>query len=94
MDTLTAAIQRCQLSLKLDNETEGQGNCFPNSIVQQCRRPEVREWLKQNNPPALFNGQQWITETALLQLPLVGHDYLPVRKFDKTLSFEGALKDL
>ena len=37
MDSLTAAIQRCQLSLKLDNETEGQGNCFPNSIVQQCR---------------------------------------------------------
>ena len=60
MDSLTAAIQRCQLSLKLDNETEGQGNCFPNSIVQQCRRPEVREWLKQNNPPALFSGQQWI----------------------------------
>ena len=38
MDTLTAAIQRCQLSLKLDNETEGQGNCFPNSIVQQKTR--------------------------------------------------------
>ena len=62
MDSLTAAIQRCQLSLKLDNETEGQGNCFPNSIVQQCRRPEVREWLKQNNPPALFSGQQWIRQ--------------------------------
>ena len=62
MDSLTAAIQRCQLSLKLDNETEGQGNCFPNSIVQQCRRPEVREWLKQNNPTALFSGQQWVRQ--------------------------------
>ena len=60
MDGLIAAIQRCNLALKLDNQTEGQGNCFPNSIVQQCRRPEVREWLKQNNPTALFNGQQWI----------------------------------
>ena len=48
MDGLTAAIQRCNLKLKLDNETEGQGNCFPYSIVQQCRRPEVRKWLKQS----------------------------------------------
>ena len=60
MDSLTAAIQRCQLSLKLDNETEGQGNCFPNAIVQQCRRPEVKAWLQKNNPSAIFGGQQWV----------------------------------
>ena len=42
MDSLTAAIQRCQLSIQLDNETKGQGNCFSNSIVKQCRTPEVR----------------------------------------------------
>ena len=60
MDGLTVAIRRCNLKLKLDNETEGQGNCFPNSIVQQCRRPEVREWLKQKKPSAIFNGQQWV----------------------------------
>ena len=60
MDGLTVAIQRCNLKLKLDNQTEGQGNCFPFSIVQQCRRPEVKEWLKQNKPEALFNGPQWV----------------------------------
>ena len=60
MDGLTAAIWRCNLKLKFDNETEGQGNCFPNSIVQQCRRPEVRKWLKENKPTALFNGQHWV----------------------------------
>ena len=60
MDGLTAAIRRCNLKLKFDNETEGQGNCFPNSIVQQCRRPEVRKWLKEKKPTALFNGQHWV----------------------------------
>ena len=60
MDSLTDAIRRCNLKLKLDNETEGQGNCFPNSIVQQCRRPEVRKWLKEKKPTALFNGQHWV----------------------------------
>ena len=60
MDSLTAAIQRCNLKLKLDNETEGQGNCFPYSIVQQCRRPEVKKWLKENKPTAVFNGQHWV----------------------------------
>ena len=60
MDGLTAAIRRCNLKLKFDNETEGQGNCFPNSIVQQCRRPEVRKWLTEKKPTALFNGQHWV----------------------------------
>ena len=58
MDGLTEAIKRCNLQLKLDNRTEGFGNCFPNAIVQQCRRPEILTWLKQKNPIAIVNGQQ------------------------------------
>ena len=58
MDALGLAIQRCNLQLKMDNPTEGFGNCFPNAIVQQCRRPEVRIWLQKNKPSAIFNGQQ------------------------------------
>ena len=42
----------------LDNPTEGYGNCFPNAIVQQCRRPEIKSWLQKNRPWAIFNGQQ------------------------------------
>ena len=58
MDGLSATIERCNLQLKLDNPTEGYGNCFPNSIVQQCRRPEIKTWLQKNKPWAVFNGQQ------------------------------------
>ena len=58
MDSLTSTIKRCNLQLKLDNPTEGFGNCFPNGVVQQCRRPEIRTWLQTNKPWAIFNGQQ------------------------------------
>ena len=39
-------VQRLQLPLKLDQLTEGRGNCFPISIMQQCRRPEIFSQLK------------------------------------------------
>ena len=58
MDELSSAIKRCDLQLKLDNPTEGYGNCFPNAVVQQCRRPEIRTWLQKNKPWALFSDQQ------------------------------------
>ena len=52
MDALTSTLEKCNLQLRLDNNTEGFGNCFPNAIVQQCRRPEIKEWLQANNPDA------------------------------------------
>ena len=58
MDELSSTIERCNLHLKLDNPTEGYGNCFPNAIVQQCRRPEIKALLQKNKPWAIFNGQQ------------------------------------
>ena len=34
-------VRRLQLPLKLDEITEGRGNCFPLAILAQCRRIEV-----------------------------------------------------
>ena len=42
MDT----IHRLQLPLKLDQLTEGHGNCFPIAIIQQLRRPEILSHLR------------------------------------------------
>ena len=39
-------VERLQLPLKLDQLTEGRGNCFPMAIIQQCHRPEIRQQLK------------------------------------------------
>ena len=39
-------VHRLELPFKLDQLTEGQGNCFPISIVQQCRRPEILSYLR------------------------------------------------
>ena len=56
MDSLTSTIIRCNLKLKLDNPTGGFGDCFPNSIVQQCRRSEVNTWLRKNRSNANFTS--------------------------------------
>ena len=58
MSGLAEAIRRCNLQLKLDNKTEGYGNCFPNAIIQQCRRPEINNWLREKNPMGIFKSPQ------------------------------------
>ena len=54
-------VRRLQLPLNLDEITEGRGNCFPLSILAQCRRPEIfqnlnsqtRSLVQQNDPSLL-----------------------------------------
>ena len=44
-EEFTSAIQRCGLPLKLDEATEGDGNCWVRAVVQQLERPEMRQQL-------------------------------------------------
>ena len=37
------AISRCQLHMMLDEITQGDGNCFPRAVVQQCKREEIQK---------------------------------------------------
>ena len=54
-------VRSLQLPLKLDNITEGRGNCFPLAILAQCRRSEIFQQLDgsihqiiyQNDPTGL-----------------------------------------
>ena len=76
MDALQEAIQKCQVSLKFDNRTEGSGNCFPNAIVQQLRRPAVKSWLQTRKPSAIFSNQQTLRNrvsnfATKSQLPII-----------------------
>ena len=45
-DEIMETVHRLQLPLKLDFPTEGRGNCFPISIIQQCHRPEILSYLR------------------------------------------------
>ena len=54
-------IRRLQLPLKLDDITEGRGNCFPLATLAQCRRREILQSLDrstqnlvQQNDPTLL----------------------------------------
>ena len=58
MSGLAETINRCKVRLKLDNYTEGYGNCFPNAIVQQCRRPEINHFLHERNLKGIFKSPQ------------------------------------
>ena len=48
MEEIRNAIARCQLHLKFDDFTVGDGNCFPRAVVQQCRRLEINTNLTEN----------------------------------------------
>ena len=58
---ITVTVRRLQLPLRLDEITEGRGNCFPLSVLAQCRRQEIkqhmnkpyRSLIEQNNPTLL-----------------------------------------
>ena len=55
------AVRRLQLPLRLDEITEGRGNCFPFSVLAQCRRLEIlqnlnfqtQSLMQQGNPTLL-----------------------------------------
>ncbi len=38
-------VRKLNLPFKLDQLTEGKGDCFPIAVIQQCRRPEVMSSL-------------------------------------------------
>ena len=57
------AVRRLQLPLKLDAITEGRGNCFPLSVLAQCRRQGIFQHLRspcqnlaQQGDPTLLSG--------------------------------------
>ena len=56
MDQLDLAIVRCKVSLIRDEETPGDGNCFTRSIMQQCERKEVKEWIREHQPWKMANS--------------------------------------
>ena len=60
MDT----VRRLQLPVKLDQLTEGRGNCFPIAVLQQCRRPEILSHVKHQSTQELRNSvKQFIVKS-------------------------------
>ena len=45
-EEIMKTIHKLQLPFKLDQLTEGLGNCFPIAIIQQLRRPEILSQLR------------------------------------------------
>ena len=39
------AVRKLGLPYRMDDVTEGRGNCFPLAVLQQCKREEIRSNL-------------------------------------------------
>ena len=54
-DEIMQTVTSLELPLKLDQLTEGLGNCFPIAITQQCKRPEINKEIKLSLRMALMH---------------------------------------
>ena len=78
-------IHRLQLPLKLDQLTEGLGNCFPIAVIQQCRRPEIftqlrplpKKIIKHKTGYSLLRSsvKQFITKSRLPRITMFKAQY-------------------
>jgi hypothetical protein len=41
-------ISKCQLHMIMDEITQGDGNCFPRAVMQQCKRQEIKNSINKN----------------------------------------------
>ena len=65
-------VRRLQLPLRLDEITEGRGNCFPLAVLAQCRRQEIKQHLtdpirsliEQNDPTLLRRAAHAFMENS------------------------------
>ena len=47
-EEIMKTIRQLGLPLKLDSITEGKGNCFPLSVIAQCKRPDIYNELEKH----------------------------------------------
>ena len=59
------AVRRLQLPLKLDEITEGRGNCFPLSVLAQCRRLEIFQKLSFHTQNLIQQGNPTLLRRAV-----------------------------
>ena len=59
------AVRRLQLPLNLDEITEGRGNCFPLSVLAQCRRLEIFQKLSFHTQNLIQQGNPTLLRRAV-----------------------------
>ena len=57
--------RRLNLPVKLDEITEGRGNCFPLSVLAQCRRSEIFKHLNESTKSLIFKNDPTLLRKAV-----------------------------
>ena len=86
-DEIMDTIHRLQLPFKLDQLTEGLGNCFPIAIIQQLRRPEIFSQLR-TAPKRLVKHQ---TGHSLLRQSV--HQFIMKSRSPRVVSFKAQYEE-
>ena len=86
-DEIMDTIHRLQLPFKLDQLTEGLGNCFPIAILQQLRRPEIHSQLR----PALKRIVKHQTGHSLLRQSV--HQFIMKSRSPRVVSFKAQYEE-
>ena len=58
-------VRRLELPLKLDDITEGRGNCFPLAVLAQCRRHEVFRGLDEPVQAIIYQNDPTLLRRAV-----------------------------
>ena len=75
-------IKRLGLSFKLDQLTEGKGDCFPLAIIAQCKRKEIYNNLPRNIQRIISQNDPTIFRKALRDSILKSNDEM-IKNFRK-----------
>ena len=64
-DEILKTVRRLDLPLKLDTITEGKGNCFPLSILAQCKRSEIFQKLEKSVKSLIMKNDPTFLRSAV-----------------------------
>ena len=74
-------VRRLDLPLKLDDITEGRGNCFPLAILAQCKRSEIFRELQKTVQVLIYQNDPTLLRRAV-------HSFMTKSKHPKIENYE------
>ena len=92
-DEILQHVRKLELPFQLDQLTEGQGNCFPIAVIQQCRRPEVMASLSSKMQQIVIqeNGQSALRVEVVRYVKESHHPRIQAFKLQYTKNVASAL---
>ena len=83
---LMQIVRKFQLPWKLDELTEGRGNCFPLAIIAQCRRPEIFQDLSKPIQSIVSHGDPTLLRQSVRDF-ILSTEHKKIQEFKKEYDY-------